>query len=588
MLLIFLSWLYILFVSYAYGHALISLLKNIIGSKAKLHFSLYVLCGFAVLTAVTTFISLFLNIALAVNVVVFTLALLYVVGRRKAVGENIKSYYVAVKEAPRLTYVAFLVAVVLALVLSAFPDAKYDNGLYYQQTIKWIQTYPAITGLGNLHLKFSFNSGWHVLTALFSFTFLGLQLHDLNGLLFVLLVVFALDGLKNILNNSYRFSDVFKVVTIAPLHLLFSYMVSPSPDLVIPYILWVIFTLFLQKIESAQLELFDAKSLIILVLSMFAVVIKLSAIPIVLLPLYLIYLQLRKNNYRVLLPAIALAFMMIAPWVARSVIISGYLVYPLYQLDVLAVDWKVPAELVKLEVIETQSFAKVRHLPFTEVMQLSLTEWLPKWYAELQTSEKLLVFLIFSLLVATPFIVLYKVVIKKINQQKIGIIILLLSLYAGIGFWFFTAPHFRYGMGFSVGLYLLALSYLLYRFALRFPGLRAPLFGVLILAFFSKPAAEVIIWYQEYPGDYLVHPKEALVTGYKQVKYHGIDIYIPETSAKCWDAPLPCAPFVVDGLELRTGSIRDGFRIKEPKPEVYRQKRLESMKIQGITHNILL
>ncbi|WP_224998451.1 hypothetical protein [Cesiribacter sp. SM1] len=587
MLLVLLAWLYALSVSYVYGHALISALSFVTRDKDRIHFSLYIIGGFAVLTALTTCLAFYIKIAVLANIIILIPALLYALIKAKSIRKDFSHYKQALQNTSAISYIIFLVAVAMGLALSASPQAKFDDGLYYQQTIKWIESYPAITGLGNLHLKLSFNSGWHVLSALFSFSFLGMPFNDLNGLLFIVVVVFALEGLQHIIKGNYTFSDVFKVVTIAPLHLLFTYIVSPSPDLVIPYITWVVFILFLQKIEQNSLQAFDVRSMLILIFSLFAVIIKLSAAPIALLSFYLLYLQLKQQNYRSLVPVTAAVIMLAAPWMARSAVLSGYLVYPFCELDVLAVDWKIPEELVKVELTETRSFAKIRRMLFTDVDRLSIAEWLPHWFWELNTSERLIVMLIIVLGAALPVAAIIRLRKEKITLQTSGILVLFLTVYAGIFFWFFTAPHFRYGMGFTVGLYLLCMSYFLYLLIKRFSAYTLPLMAVFLLVFFSKPIYNVLWWYKNTPEDYLVYPVKAVHEGFSQVKYQGIDIWVPDSTAQCWDAPLPCAPFIVEGLELRTGKLTGGFRITRPNSEAYTRKRLKTMGESGLLHNIL-
>lgn len=428
-----------------------------------------------------------------------------------------------------------------------------------------------------------------MLSALFSFSFLNLHLNDLNGLLFVLMNLVALDGLRAIQSATFRFSDVFKVLTIAPLHLFTAYMYAPSPDMVVPYVVWLVFILFLQKAENYTLAKFDLKSMLILLFSVFVVLIKLSAAPIALLPLYLLFIQLKQENYKVLFPALSLVTLLVVPWLIRNAIISGYLVYPFYQLDVLAVDWKIPVELIKLEVLETKSFAKIKGMLFEEVDQLSVAEWMPYWYDQLITSEKLIVVLNCLLTLMLPVLVYLRWRNKKITQEDRALLLLGLAVYAGIVFWFFTAPHFRYGMAFILAVYLLCLGYILYLFSRKIPFAATFLFPILLLLFYSKPVYDTIKRFKMYhkEGNYLVYPGQIPYEPAKAVTYKDMLIYVPEENAQCWGSPLPCAPFVVDGLEMRTNSITGGFRISNPNPVLYSQKRLESMKENGVAYNIL-
>ncbi len=580
MLFILLSWLYVVCISYVYGHALISLFYKFVSEKLRVNFVVTVLSGLAMLAVLASYMSLFIKIGLLANVIIIALGLAYSIVQRKLLMANVAELLQAVQKTPLLICLFFLLALGMSLVLSLSPFVKFDDGLYYQQSIKWIENYPAITGLGNLHLKLSFNSSWHVLSALFSFSFLGLQLNDLNGLLFLLVIVLAIDGLAAILKNKFRFSDVFKVVTIAPLHLLYHYVISPSPDLVVPYLVWIVFVLFLTKIEQGRQQDFDVYSLLILTLSVFAVVIKLSAAPVALLSFYLLAIQLRLKNVKTLLPVGVLVLLMVTPWMARNIIISGYLVYPFYQLDLLNVDWKIPVELVQLEVLETQSFAKIKGMLFTEVAALSASEWLPYWFSQLQPSERIIVVLNILLTLGVSAWGLIHLAKGKFNLQKAGYAMLGFTVYAGIIFWFVTAPHFRYGMAFILPVYLLFFSLALYYIIKKFSQYTTLVIPCLLALFFAKPVYDTLkrhVIQTQYRAAFLV-PDGQQYTMAKQVKYRGISLYVPEATAQCWGSPLPCAPFIVDGLELRNGHLEGGFRIVKANPEEYSARRLESMK----------
>jgi hypothetical protein len=589
MLVILLSWLYVVFISYVYGHALFAFLAFFVKEKLPVHFSVTILSGLALLAVVASYMSLFIKIGMVANILIATGALVYLFIKRRAFAGTLRVYAGTIKNTPLLACFIFLLALGMALVLSLSPLAKFDDGLYYQQSIKWIENYPAIAGLGNLHLKLSFNSSWHVLSALFSFSFLGLQLNDLNGLFFLLIILFAMDGLVAILRKQYRFSDVFKVVSLAPLHLLYHYVISPSPDLVVPYIVWIIFVLFLHKVEQGRQLNFDMYTLLILVLSVFAVIIKLSAAPIALLSFYLLALQLKQKHIGTILPVAIVVLLMVLPWFARNVILSGYLVYPFYQLDVLHVDWKVPVELVQLEVLETKSFAKVKGMLFTEVAVLPFSEWIPYWFKQLQASEKIIILINVGLTLVVPVIAAVYLYKNKFTLEKAGYCMLGATVVAGIVFWFATAPHFRYGMAFLLALYLLCASCILYFYIKKYSVTTAYILPVLLIIFFAKPVYDTInrhIYHKQYEPSFVV-PKAQQFANAKMVNYQGINMYVPEATAQCWGSPLPCVPFIVDGLELRNGNIQGGFRIAQANPHEYSIRRLESMKKNGVNYNFL-
>ncbi|MDR1863585.1 MAG: hypothetical protein LBQ67_06670, partial [Treponema sp.] len=46
------------------------------------------------------------------------------------------------------------------------PHVNYDTDLYHAQTIRWLNEYGTVPGLGNLHSRLGFNSSWHTFAAL--------------------------------------------------------------------------------------------------------------------------------------------------------------------------------------------------------------------------------------------------------------------------------------------------------------------------------------------------------------------------------------------------------------------------------------
>ena len=53
--------------------------------------------------------------------------------------------------------------------LALGPHESYDTDLYHLQTIKWIEKYPVVPGLANLHGRIGFNNNIFTLFALTSF-----------------------------------------------------------------------------------------------------------------------------------------------------------------------------------------------------------------------------------------------------------------------------------------------------------------------------------------------------------------------------------------------------------------------------------
>ena len=73
----------------------------------------------------------------------------------------------------------------------------YDTGLYHAQAIRWIEEYGVVPGLGNLQMRFAYNSAFMSLQALFSLGWLvGQSLHSLNGFFCFAALTWALTTIR--------------------------------------------------------------------------------------------------------------------------------------------------------------------------------------------------------------------------------------------------------------------------------------------------------------------------------------------------------------------------------------------------------
>ena len=92
-----------------------------------------------------------------------------------------------------------LLASVLLFLLYAYGTSRgilhYDTALYHAQSIRWIEEYGIVKGLGNLHCRLAYNSASFALSALYSMAFLGGQsYHCAAGFLAFLLALVCLEA----------------------------------------------------------------------------------------------------------------------------------------------------------------------------------------------------------------------------------------------------------------------------------------------------------------------------------------------------------------------------------------------------------
>ncbi|MFA7446496.1 MAG: hypothetical protein WCY89_11150 [Flavobacteriaceae bacterium] len=201
-----------------------------------------------------------------------------------------------------------------------------DNESYYIQTIKWLNEYGFVKGLGNLHLFLAQNSGWHTLQAGLNLSFLTDRINDLNGFLLIVCAFFYLSEFQQ--KNEKHWIGFIVLFNV----LLFQFVDAPSPDLPLLLITPILFYFFTEK----QTDSDTAKTAILLFA--FLAFVNITVVPFGL----LLLLWLKKPK--------ALAFFVVSGavfggiWLTKNSIISGYPLYPFPYL-ILDADWTIPQEL---------------------------------------------------------------------------------------------------------------------------------------------------------------------------------------------------------------------------------------------------
>lgn len=237
----------------------------------------------------------------------------------------------------------FLKAVLAILITGAalksvqFPFV-IDNESYYVQTIKWLNEYGFVKGLGNLHIFFAQTSSWHVLQAGLNFSFITDRINDINGFLFIVCTAFYITESRK--QPKYYWMGLLLVFSV----LLFQFVDSPSPDLPLLMITPVILYLFAE--DNGNKDNFRAASLLFI----FLVFIKITIAPLGL--LFTGHLLKSRKNLLFLTVTGTIAGLL---WIAKNTIISGYPLYPL-SLFRTGLDWTVPESLFNFIVNTTSDY----------------------------------------------------------------------------------------------------------------------------------------------------------------------------------------------------------------------------------------
>jgi len=294
-------------------------------------------------------------------------------------GVNVRSFVIAV------FWLLSLSLVIFALLKTIEPPHNYDTGLYHAQAIRWIESFRVVPGLGNLMFRLAINSAWMLPSALFSFSFTGIQsFHVLNGFFYILSIAFFLEKSARLLRREFTLSNLVSLMLIYfSYRLLPQQLSSPGTDVPVYLLACIIFLLSLEKIESGAVDHMDLKLILIWVFSVIAIIVKLSAMPLLLLPLYFtLRLFLSTRNRGVILILLAISSVMVIPWLIRGVITSGYLAFPISAVDLFNVDWKIPIAYVRQNSEWITSWARAKSYDTQDILAMSFTQWVPLWWRD--------------------------------------------------------------------------------------------------------------------------------------------------------------------------------------------------------------
>jgi hypothetical protein len=555
---------------YLYGMLTLFLMRVLFHTperEAHPRFSIVSLLGLTAVTSLASLLSLFLKMGLAALVIILLIAIIPTVFI-KSIRTSFFSGFTWPKIRPAYFTLVFALLLFISVVeISTHRPSNPDSGIYHAQMIRWIETYPAVPGLGNLHGRLAFNSGWLVANALFSFSFLNIQsFHLLPAFLLGIALLEFLRGFSLWKTRPFHYTAILRILFMpVTFYVWASEISSPGTDFPAAIFFWLILVFWLDGEYSLRKPV-DATQAGIFALSIFAITIKLSVFPVLIFAL-LVFIKAVYNR-RTLPGFIVLGFGVLAPWLARNLVTSGYLVYPVPVLDLFHFDWKMPIKAVTDESNAILAWARLPRMNISKTIQMTMNQWMPIWFANLTANQKGIV----ALALLSPLGMGLSLVIERarskfdFDNDKTAWIIFGV-VYAGFLYWLFSAPAVRFGYTFLIPLILLLISYLAWAL-MRDRYKSTPIFlNILLLGLIGFQA---LFLYQSFdrgtilqrlvlPADY---PR--LPTVPCELANTTVLCAAEESWSECWYSPFPCIPYARPDVEMRGADYRQGFRAVKP------------------------
>lgn len=562
-------WLYTFWLALGLGSIGVLGLCTILGvEKTKeLDLEIVLLTGVGLLMWLVGVSSLFISIGWEAHLLMNIICLGAFFSNRKWILEILKVHGRCIHA--RAFYALFSMLALVVLVQSVKHPFWTDVGEYHAQSIQWIEKYGVVKGLANLHDRFGYNNGSHLLSAFFNLTFLvGFPLYQAISS-FLLLVWFSICS-KGIAKGAFLPKKIFLFGSCILLLIYHRDLISsPNPDLVcVVYILSTV-TLFLFSFK--KMKTLGIESGLVFFLSATVMVVKISALPVVYFCILICYFAYPFSFTRWMC-LIGMSFLVLLPQFIRNYVISGYLMFPFASLDLFDPDWKVAPLVVKARSYDIYSFTRVYVHVFHKV-DLKFMNWFPAWFTGLEFYNKV----IFSSVPLSPILAAFVMRKESTNGDYVPYAWVNLVCFCSLLYWFCLAPSFRFAHGFMIASSLSSMILLIYLVGIKSMEKGAYFAVLFTLIAFGLHSVRIECW--ELVMD-TANRSNILLRNepYKKVAYFEekigsdktLSIKVPYDYKFCWNEPLPCsceyAVFEYNkGLELRNKlEMGEGFRNRLP------------------------
>lgn len=549
MLSVLLNWIYVLFTTFCFGFGVSALSGKLFGYHIKRVDSL-IMAGLVVTTVYTQFFSLFAGVGMVANLIMLAVCIMVVCFFYKDIIDVVSK---RLKEKKTGYVIAGLCLVILWAYFTSRGYIHYDSDLYHAQSIRWIEEYGVVPGLGNLHERFAYNSSFFAVSALYSMKFLcGESLHTMSGFFALLLSITTLDITVSFKNKKFRLADYARVGAIYYLTTIIDEVVSPASDYSIMCVIFFIVIKWLDLLEVEEKQ--SAPYALLCVLGVYALTLKLTAGLIILLVIKPVYLLIKEKKRADIFKYIAIGLLVAIPWFARTVMISGWLIYPLPSLDLFNFDWEMNAAAIEVDAAQITTWG--RALYNASLVDLPVSQWIPNWFSTtLSGTEKILI--LGNIACIVMYMIVVVILFIKKQWKHLDVALVMLTVICSYLFWQFSAPLLRYGYAYVLLLDFLMLGWMLIRLGwnkiqnvLYFALILFGIYKIFTMGEYAYGCRQVDCYFWQ--AGYGIYEME-------NYEVDGYTFYYPVQGDRVGYDYFPAAPTAVD-IELRGIGIEDGFR----------------------------
>jgi len=512
--------------------------------------------GFSMVVGILEFVHLLVPIDWRLSLMIFASGLLPLAkqAERNQLFIQLQPYIHFARQRYFKTLIVTTIAILWCLRSMGEPT-NFDSGLYHFGSIRWMNEYPIIPGLANLHWRLGLNQSYFGFLSLVNIFPLWNKGYAVGGLFLIYLTSLTVFQIATTQQRAWRW--IFGGSSFIFLGHLAGMLSNPAPDTAIGLLQIAVFCLLFRIIQNdhpqhnqAQQNIQNLRdTAIVLLLCLTLITIKLSSIAFAVMSMGVaIYLQLNAQHinidwphklhsvyFKVLILLISIGFLHIV----RGYLLSGAPFFPSTFAGLWGLDWAVPKEFAEFEANFIYSWARQ---PGEMIPQqvLSNSGWIAEWLKSFSF------FRMAWIAVATVLMLLNFAGAFSINVVKgsCRYLILYLPIITAFIFWFLTAPDVRF-LGAVPVLYISLSAWLFY-------------------AFISEKYKQTFKFIQSYKRIYfwiavfIICLLSLKLTGLRSLSWQGwsvipqytlviektytdLPINLPTKNGQCWDAPLPCA-----------------------------------------------
>lgn len=536
MLLSLLLLSYALVLSFFMGNFIWPVLERVFktGNKLALHPAIYPIIGLAVMSPIIAVYHFYSKVDLFLHF----FFLLFFVSNIKYAKEGFLNLIGFIKN----NLLVFLLLILGALLAIIGRPGMGDIADYHLQAIQWVEKYPLLPGLGNFNRPLANNNWWFNLQAFWGFSFLGVKSVYVGNALYFICLFSYLFFAEPISKAQQWMRFLFAAFIL--LSLKTAFVGAVTPDIIVTGMIYLLLDLYL--LAAAKIDLRKGYLLLMVLFILWIVTVKATAIVFFMLPLLWLIQLLKDKQWFFLSKMILLGLVFLIPWFIGNVLLCGYLLYPFNQIDLFAVDWKVPAFYFEFDKIVLSSWGKVPGQDIFLTQKMGIGEWLPIWFGKLDVLNRLLVI---GFAICAPLVALFSYKKKEI----IWPFSFVLLSFAVI---FLNGPHPRFLFGYMLSTIAFALYLFSDKIPFEAPKKFIPLLGLALVLFLSFKAVLQkdlpSAWFEPKP-----YPHEQL----EARNIDGFEVFITKNANSCWDQ-FPSSYYFIDSVGLRGADIKKGFSVK--------------------------